>query len=119
MIEKVKIAIIGCGRIGGRHAGHISNYANLVAVCDNVPEKAKDFGEKYDCPSFSSIEDLLAANLDIDVVAICSPNGLHARHSIQSLNAGYNVLCEKPMGINVHECGEMIKAAEKNKHEVP
>lgn len=114
MIEKVKIAIIGCGRIGGRHAGHISNYANLVAVCDNVPEKAKDFGEKYDCPSFSSIEDLLAANLDIDVVAICSPNGLHARHSIQSLNAGYNVLCEKPMGINVHECGEMIKAAEKN-----
>lgn len=112
--NKMNIAIVGCGRIGGRHAEHISNYAHLAAVCDNVPEKVKDFGEKYNCPSFISIEDLLAANLDIDVIAICSPNGLHAKHSIQALNGGYNVLCEKPMGINVHECGEMIKAAEKN-----
>lgn len=114
MKNKVNIAIVGCGRIGDRHAGHISNYANLVAVCDNVNEKAEDFANRYNTKAFTSIEELLEAKLDIDVVAICSPNGLHAKHSIQALNAGYNVLCEKPMGINVHECGEMIKAAEKN-----
>lgn len=110
---KIKIAIVGCGRIGGRHAGHVNTYGELVAVCDNVEEKAQELGSTYGAKVFTSIEDLLAANLEIDVIAICTPNGLHAKHSIQSLEAGYNVLCEKPMGINVHECGEMIKAAEK------
>ena len=57
---------------------------------------------------------MLTDNPDADVISICSPNGLHAEHSITSLNAGFNVLCEKPMAINVHDCGEMIKAAEKN-----
>lgn len=113
-MSNIKVAIIGCGRIGGRHAGHISNYAELVAVCDIDKNKADTLGEEHDSKVFYSIEDLLDSQLEIDVIAICSPNGLHAKHSIQSLNAGYNVLCEKPMGINVHECGEMIKAAEKN-----
>ena len=48
----------------------------------------------------------------IDVISICSPNGLHATHAIQSLKKGYHVLCEKPLAINVNDCGEMIKAAE-------
>ena len=55
---------------------------------------------------------MLEAGHDLDVVSICTPNGLHAKHSIQSLRAGYNVLCEKPMAITVNDCGEMIKAAE-------
>ncbi|MEM7381019.1 MAG: Gfo/Idh/MocA family oxidoreductase, partial [Bacteroidota bacterium] len=48
----------------------------------------------------------------IDLIAVCSPNGLHAEHAIKALNAGHHVLCEKPMAISVHDCGEMIKAAE-------
>lgn len=110
---KIKIAIVGCGRIGGRHAGHVNTYGELVAVCDNDAAKAEALGSEYGAKVFTSIEAMLSAQLEIDVVAICTPNGLHAQHSIQSLEAGYNVLCEKPMGINVHECGEMIKAAEK------
>ncbi len=47
-----------------------------------------------------------------DVISICSPNGLHASHSILALKAGSHVLCEKPMAISVYDCGEMIKAAE-------
>ena len=42
------------------------------------------------------------------------PMGYMQPISIESLNAGYNVLCEKPLAINVNDCGEMIKAAEKN-----
>ncbi len=49
----------------------------------------------------------------VEVVSICTPNGLHAMHSIAALRAGRHVLCEKPMAINVHDCGEMIKEAEK------
>ena len=112
--KKINIALIGCGRIGERHAKHIENLANLVAVCDTSKEKANRLGKKYEAKVFYSHTDLYHANLDIDVIAICTPNGLHARHSIDGLNAGYHVLCEKPMGISVHECGEMIKAAERN-----
>jgi predicted dehydrogenase len=55
----------------------------------------------------------LANEKGVNVVSICSPNGLHAQHSIQSLKAGFHVLCEKPMAINVNDCGEMIKTAEQ------
>ncbi len=111
---KVKFAIVGCGRIAQRHAEHISNFSELVAVCDIVNEKAISLGEKYNAKYYFSIDELLSAEQEIDVISICSPNGLHAEHSIKSLNAGFHVLCEKPMAINVHDCGLMIQAAEKN-----
>jgi len=112
-MKKVSFAIIGCGRIAQRHAEHINNIGVLVAVCDIDQEKANTLAAKYNAKAYYSVNDLLAAEKDIDVVSICSPNGLHARHSIASLKAGFHVLCEKPMAINVNDCGEMIKAAEK------
>lgn len=114
MSEKLKVVIIGAGRIGNRHAKHVASYAKLVAVCDIVEKKANDLASEYNCEAYYSVSDLLNSKVDADVIAVCSPNGLHAEHSILSLNHGYHVLCEKPMGISVAECGEMIKASEKN-----
>jgi len=113
MSSKIKFAIIGCGRIAQRHAEHINNKGLLVAVCDVVKEKADELGKKYNAKVYYSLEDLLRSEKEIDVVSICSPNGLHAEHAIKSLQAGIHVLCEKPMAISVYDCGEMIKAAEK------
>lgn len=113
MTKTLKFAIIGCGRIGNRHAEHIRNNGTLVAVCDSVLSKAVIISTEYDCNSYNSIEQLLLNEKNIDVISICSPNGLHSEHTIKALNAGFNVLCEKPMSISVHDCGEMIKAAEK------
>ncbi len=113
-MKKIKFAIVGCGRIAQRHAEHIARLGELVAVCDIEPEKANSLGKKYDARVFFSIEELLTAKPDVDVVTISSPNGLHAQHAIAALNAGYHVLCEKPMAISVYDCGEMIKTAEKN-----
>ena len=113
MSSDIKFAIIGCGRIAQRHAEHIHNKGKLVAVCDVVKEKADAIGKKYSAHAYYSLEDLLQSEKGIDVVSICSPNGLHAEHAIKSLQAGVHVLCEKPMAINVYDCGEMIKAAEK------
>lgn len=113
MKNTVRFAIIGCGRIAQRHAEHINNNGVLVAVCDIDQKKATILGEKYHCGIYTDIDELLQAKGDIDVVAICSPNGLHAQHSIKALKAGFNVICEKPMAINVSDCGEMIKASEK------
>jgi UDP-N-acetyl-2-amino-2-deoxyglucuronate dehydrogenase len=113
-MKKINFAIIGCGRIAQRHAEHITNNGVLKAVCDIDYSKAVQLGEKFQASSYNSIDVLLANEKDLDVISICSPNGLHAEHSIQCLNAGIHVLCEKPMAINVNDCGEMIKAAERN-----
>lgn len=112
-MDKVKFAIIGCGRIAQRHAEHILNNGELVAVCDNIFEKADEFAKKYNTKAYNSVEELFANEKKLDVVSVCSPNGLHAEHSIIALNAGFHVLCEKPMAISVNDCGEMIKAAER------
>jgi UDP-N-acetyl-2-amino-2-deoxyglucuronate dehydrogenase len=111
-MSAIKFAIVGCGRIAQRHAEHISKRGLLVAVCDVVPEKANALAKQYGAKAYYNIEGLLASET-IDVAAICSPNGLHATHSIQCLRSGINVLCEKPMGLSVNECGEMIKASER------
>lgn len=110
--KKLNFAIIGCGRIGNRHAGHIKNVGNLLAVCDIDKVKSKNLGKLYHAKSYTGIDKLLEKETGLDVVSICTPNGLHATHTIKALKAGNHVLCEKPMCINVYECGEMIKASE-------
>lgn len=109
----LKFGIVGCGRIAQRHAEHIQKAGKLVAVCDIIKEKANELANKYNATPYENLDDLLKAQSEIDVIAVCSPNGLHAEHSIKALKAGYHVLCEKPMALNVQDCGEMINAAEK------
>lgn len=113
-MDNIKFGIIGCGRIAQRHAQHIANTPNieLTAVSDVVAGRAQQLGTTYKAAVYQDLEQLLA-NSDIDVLSICTPNGLHAQHSIAALKAGKHVLCEKPMAISVYDCGEMIKAAEK------
>lgn len=113
-MKPIKFAIIGCGRIAERHAEHINNLGQLIAVCDIIPNKANTFSKKFDAQAFYSIEDFIASKLEVDVVTICTPNGWHAKHSIACLNAGYHVLCEKPMALNVKDCENMMLAAKQN-----
>ena len=110
---KLGFAIIGCGRIGERHAKHIQSIGDLKAVCDIDVEKANRLASEYQAEPYSSVSDLLNSNQHIDIVSVCTPNGLHAEHTILSLKKGLHVLCEKPMALSVHDCGEMIKAAER------
>lgn len=113
MSNKIKFAIVGCGRIAQRHAEHANNFGQLVAVCDIDKEKADTLAKKYNARAYYDLTEMLVAEKDVQVVSICSPNGLHAKHSIESLKAGFHVLCEKPMAIDVNDCGEMIKVAEQ------
>ncbi len=114
MTPRLKFAIVGCGRIAQRHAEHINNKGKLIAVCDVLIEKADLMAANFSAKSYSKLDDMLAVEKEVDVIAICSPNGLHADHSIKALNAGYHVLCEKPMAISTYDCGLMIQAAEKS-----
>lgn len=113
MKKPINFALVGCGRIAQRHAEHISNNGRLIAVCDIDIDKADFLASKYGAKAFYSLDSLLKSELEIDVVSVCSPNGLHAQHSIAALNAKKHVLCEKPMAISVNDCGDMIKTAEK------
>jgi len=110
----IRFIIVGCGRIAERHAEHIAKLGRLVAVCDIKPKRVALFTEKYNVLGFSDIDSLLAANPAADVVAICTPNGLHTEHSIKALRARYHVLCEKPMALTVADCEHMIMEAEKS-----
>jgi UDP-N-acetyl-2-amino-2-deoxyglucuronate dehydrogenase len=112
MKNKINFAVVGCGRIAQRHAEHISKLGILKAVCDVNEVKAINIGEMYNASSYFSIDDLLSNEKDIDVVSVCTPNGLHAEHTIKALNAGFHVLCEKPMAIRLEDCQSMIQAAE-------
>jgi len=110
-MTKIKFAIIGCGRIAERHAAHIHRLGELVAVCDIIPPKADVLANTYSAKSFYTADSLLENIPSVDVVAVCSPNGLHALHSIKALEKGFHVLVEKPMAISVSDCEAMIKAA--------
>lgn len=112
--DDLHFAIVGCGRIAERHAEHIKKAGRLQAVCDVDIERARALGTKYGSNVYGDIADMLRAENGLDVVCVCTPNGLHAQHAISALYAGAHVLCEKPMAINSCDCKEMIKAAEVN-----
>lgn len=108
-INPIKFAVIGCGHIGKRHAEMVvRNPQSQLAALVDIRAKA-DLGiENYDAPFFTSVDDLIAANLDFDVACICTPNGLHATQSIQLLEARKHIVCEKPMGLTKAECEAVI-----------
>lgn len=89
-------------------------HGSLVAVCDSKPEKADEMAALYSSKPYYSIEELLQLETGLDLIAICTPNGLHASHSVKALEAGNHVLCEKPLCIAVKDGKEMIAAAEKS-----
>jgi UDP-N-acetyl-2-amino-2-deoxyglucuronate dehydrogenase len=117
MSNKIKFGIVGCGHIGKRHAEMVSRNPDteLIALCDVLP-KDKLGLENYTVPFYNSIEELLAAHADIDVISVCTPNGLHAIHSIKALEAKKHVVCEKPMALKKSDCEEILhKALQANR----
>ncbi len=116
-MTKIKFAVIGQGNIGKRHSEMIRRNAEaeLVAVCDHHPREKLDLihvKEHY----YLSIEELLEAHPEIEVVNICTPNGLHTKHSLAALNAGKHIVCEKPMALTKAECESIIgMSLQKNK----
>ncbi|MBL0342176.1 MAG: Gfo/Idh/MocA family oxidoreductase [Bacteroidetes bacterium] len=106
---KVKFAIIGSGHIGKRHAEMIRRNpeGELIAMCDILPLE-KVGVEQFKIPYFTTVNDMFAAGLEFDVVNVCSPNGLHAEHSLLALDYKKHVVCEKPMALTKADCEKII-----------
>jgi UDP-N-acetyl-2-amino-2-deoxyglucuronate dehydrogenase len=116
--SKIKFAVIGQGHIGKRHAEMIRRNpeAELIAACDIVPKdqlNLTDFAENF----YTSPQEMLDKHPEIDVVNICTPNGLHAEHSLLALQANKHIVCEKPMALSKADCEAVIfKALKVNKN---
>lgn len=115
MEKKIRFAIIGCGRIAPKHAESIVAIpeAELVAVCDIIPEKAQAFADKYGAKPYTSFEEMLAAE-DIEVVTIATPSDLHAPIGIAAAKLGKHVMVEKPMAMTLKSADELIKTCREN-----
>ncbi len=110
VVHQFRFALIGCGNIANRHAENILRIGKLVAVCDNDKQRAFQFAATYNSIPYFDFDDLLKSETEVDIIALCTPNGLHAEQSIKILQSGKNVLCEKPLCLNVQEGLRMQKA---------
>lgn len=119
MAEKLRAAIIGCGGIAnGKHMPSIKavDAADMVAFCDIIEQRAIDAKNRFGTPDAKVYTDYkeLLKDETIQVVHVCTPNISHAPISIDALNAGKHVLCEKPMAKTADEAKAMVEAAKKN-----
>lgn len=115
----LKIAIIGTGNISHNHIqGYLefTDRCQIVALVDIYPEKAEEKKRHYGLTNakvYASHEEILG-DTEIDVFDVCTPPYVHAEISINALNAGKHVLCEKPMAASLQECDAMISAAKES-----
>ncbi|WP_312846380.1 Gfo/Idh/MocA family oxidoreductase [Vibrio cholerae] len=113
--SKIKIAVVGCGRISKNHFGSIEQLNSefeLVAVCDNNQQVLSEHQERYKVPGYLSIDDLLESE-KLDLVTLCTPSGLHASQAIKAANAGVHVITEKPMATKWEDGLAMVKACDE------
>lgn len=117
----MKYALIGCGRIATNHVtAAVNNNMEIVAVCDIVPEKMEAILKKYGLVDDKSIKrytdykKMIEEN-ELELVSIATESGKHASIALDVIDAGINVIIEKPMAMNIADAEEIIKrAAEKN-----
>ncbi len=109
----IRFALVGCGNIGQRHAQQIRVFGILAAACDCIAAKVNELGSRYGVSCYTDLSEMLEMETAIDVVVICTPNGLHAAHAIMALEKNCHVLVEKPMALSAADCKRMIASAEK------
>jgi predicted dehydrogenase len=110
-----KFALVGCGRIAGKHVDAINSIdeAALVAVCDSDIKRAENLGNKLRIPFFGSYDEMLQ-NVDVDIVNILTPSGLHPDHTMDIVKK-YNkhIVCEKPMALTLPDADRMIETCDE------
>lgn len=110
------IAIIGAGGMAGYHIkGFLKAGASIDAICDVEIKKAQAVAQEYGIEKvYSSLEEMLEKETQLNSVSIILPNFLHCSTAIKCLNHGLNVYCEKPPALNAEEMKRMKEASEKN-----
>ncbi|MBI9033205.1 MAG: Gfo/Idh/MocA family oxidoreductase [Bacteroidales bacterium] len=117
MNKTYKIAVIGCGRIVGHHFQSIISVHGLeiVAVCDLIEEKARNYGMEYGVPYFINYMEMLEKIPEVDIVVIATPSGMHYEHAMDVMeNFGKSVVIEKPTFMRPDQLNSAYKTAGEN-----
>ncbi len=112
--RKIRMAIVGCGRISRNHFGSIEKHADnieLVSVCDTNKQTLDEHAERYEVPAYQNMETMLESE-DIDLVALCTPSGIHPDQAELAARYKVNVMTEKPMATRWSDGMRMVKACD-------
>ena len=110
----VKVGIIGCGRISGHHCRSIvqTEGAELVAVCDLIPDKANAYHQQFGAKAYVNYHQMLMENPQIDTVAIITPSGMHYEHALDIISRyRTNIIVEKPTFMKPSQVREVYAKA--------
>ena len=116
----MKYALIGCGRIAANHIkAAVNNRLELTAVCDVVPEHMESLLEKYGLQKDASIarytdyKKMLERHPDIQLVAIATPSGIHAKIALYCIEQSVSVIIEKPIAMSIADADEIIRRSKQ------
>lgn len=115
MDRKIRIAVVGCGRIADNHINAIKQYSNdmeLVALCDSHLPTLQKAMQQNDVPGYQRLKSLTSES-NADVVVLCTPSGMHAQQTIQIAQAGKHIITEKPMATRWNDGLAMIRACDE------
>ncbi|WP_158737161.1 Gfo/Idh/MocA family oxidoreductase [Alteribacillus sp. YIM 98480] len=121
MVKKVKVGIVGLGRLGRQHAENLAfriPNCELTAVCSVIEAEITEIQEKWQIPYGYTSYDEMLTNKELDAIFIASPSGFHCDQIIKALDAGFHVFSEKPLGLYLEEALEVQKAVEKHADKV-
>lgn len=113
--RKIKIAVVGCGRISKNHFGSIeknSNDLEIGAICDIDSETLDDHAKRYKVPAYRDFEEMLQRE-NLDIVALCTPSGIHPDQALISAGHNVHVMTEKPMATRWSDGVRMVKACDE------
>ncbi len=113
--RKIRVGMVGCGRISKSHFGSIEKHSQdleLAAICDVDPSALEAHSSQYKVPGYTHIAEMLRQE-KLDLVALCTPSGLHPQQAIIAAVHGVNVLTEKPMGTRLADGIAMVNACDQ------
>ena len=114
-MERVKTALVGCGKVGRIHAQALATLAEseLVGVCDVDADRASAFAARFGGRPYTDVAAMLGGS-GARAVVIGTPHPLHAGPAILAAEAGVHVLVEKPMATSLADCDAMLDAARRH-----
>lgn len=113
--RKIRIAVVGCGRISKNHFGSIERHREnleLTAICDIDSEVLAEHAGKYSVPAYRDMEEMLQKER-LDLVALCTPSGIHPDQAVLAARYGVHVITEKPMATRWNDGVRMVKACDE------
>jgi UDP-N-acetyl-2-amino-2-deoxyglucuronate dehydrogenase len=113
--RKIRVAIVGCGRISKNHFGSIEQHADemeLVAICDLDSDTLAQHQDTYAVPAYRDLEEMLQKE-QLDLVVLCTPSGIHPDQAVLAAKYNVHVMTEKPMATRWNDGVRMVRACDE------